>query len=203
MVTTPEHDKRRRDGRFDGYRVNCEMIPCLPARIVSKCLSDPRRVPHLLLWKHRRSGELKEVVRLASPNPTSSDWLSSGWAELKRADGSKVSIRLSQIAYKPMLICYYCQKPRCALYGWEISEVARNVRPAGWLCRVCAGLSFASEGQALHIRRLLPDLKQFSNLLRKSRPDPWEPLVFASPWAAVEAGLCRLNQSDNSLCADV
>jgi hypothetical protein len=143
------------------------------------------------MWRHPYKGVLMEVVRLASPYATSSDWLSSGWAELKRVDGSKVGIRLSQIAYKPMLICNYCQKPRCALYGWEINEVVRNVRLAGWLCRVCAGLSYASEGQALHIRRLLPDLKQFSHLLRKSRPDPWEPLVFASLWAAVDAGLCQ------------
>lgn len=161
------------------------MVPCLPACVVSECLLVPRRVPYLLLRKQRRSGELKEVVRLASPYRTSSDWLSSGWAELKCADGSKV-------------ICNHCQKPRCALYGWEINEVVRNVRPAGWLCRECSGLSYASEGQALHIRCLLPDLKQFSHLLRKSRPDPWQPLVFVSPWAAVDAGLCRLNQSDNS-----
>jgi hypothetical protein len=203
MVSKAQEDgKRRKNGRFDGYRVNCEMIPCLPARIVSKCLSDPRRVPYLLIWTGRRSGMPMEVARLAFFCYTS-DLLSSGPAELKRADGSKVSIRLTQKAYKPMLICNYCQKPRCALYGWEINKVVQNVRPAGWLCRVCAGLTYSSEGQALHIRRLLPDLKQFSHLLRKSRPDPWEPLVFASPWAAADAGLCRSNQSDNSLGANV
>jgi len=97
----------------------------------------------------------------------------------------------------------YVNARKNLFYCHGCNEVVRNVRPAGWLCRVCAGLSYASEGQALHIRRLLPDLKQFSHLLRKSRPDPWEPLVFASPWAAVDAGLCRSNQSDNSLGADV
>ena len=186
---TPERCKRRDDGRFDGYRVNCEVVPCLPARIVSECLSDPRRVPYLLIWQHRWSKVLKEVVRLASAN-TAADWLEIGRAEVKRGDGSTVSIRLSQIANKPTLICNSCQKPRVALYGWQTNDGPRNVSPAPWPCRVCAGLSYASEGQALHIRRLLPDLRQCSQLLRKPRPGPWEPLVFASPWAAVDAGLC-------------
>ncbi len=184
-----EYRKRRKNGRFDGFRVNCEYVPCLPARIVNKCLSNPHRIPYLLIWKDRRWGGLKEVVRLATPY-TGSDWLNSGWVELKRGDGSKVSIRLSHTANKTMLICNSCQKPRCALYGWEINEGAHNVNPAGWPCKACAGLSYASEGGALLIRRLLPELKRFSYLLRKPNPGRWEPLVFASPLAAVDSGLC-------------
>ena len=111
--------KRRKNGRFDGYRVNCEYVPCLTARIVNQCLSDPRRVPYLLLWKGRRWGAVQEVVRLASRYPAPSHWFSSGWAEVKRGDGSQVNIHLTQIAYKSMLICNSCQKPRCALYGWR------------------------------------------------------------------------------------
>jgi hypothetical protein len=194
----PECRKRRKNGRFDGFRVNCEYVPCLPARIVNKCLSNPHRIPYLLIWKDRRSGGLKEVVRLASPYPAS-DWLNTGWVEVKRGDGSKVNIRLTQKAYKSMLICNSCQKPRCALYGWEINEEARNVSPAGWLCRVCAGLSYASEGGALIIPRLLPQLRPFSHLLRRPNPGRWEPLVFASPWAAAEAGLFQSKPSNNDL----
>jgi hypothetical protein len=145
---TPEGSKRRDDGQFEGYRVNREVVPCLPARIVSECLSDPRRVPYLLIWKHRRSGLLKEVVRLASPYPIY-DWLEIGWAEVKRGDGSRVSIRLIQRAHKPMLICDSCQKPRLALYGWKTNVGPRDVSLARWPCRACAGLSYASEGQAL------------------------------------------------------
>jgi hypothetical protein len=200
MVTNAaESDKKRKDGRFDGYRVNREYVPCLPARIVSQCLSDPRRVPYLLLWRGRHWGVLQEVVRLASSYPTVSDWLSSGWVEVKRPDGSKVSIRLTQIAYQSMLICNFCQKPRWALYGWQINEVVRSLSPAAWPCRVCAGLSYASEGGALVIRHLLPQLKPFSHLLRRPNPGRWEPLVFASPWAALEAGLCRSKLSDKNL----
>jgi hypothetical protein len=185
---TPEVSTRRKNGQFDGYRVNREVVPCLPASIVCECLSDPRRVPYLLMWKHRGSGVLKEVVRLASPYPTH-DWLEMGWAEVKRGDGSKVSIRLIQRAHKSMLICNSCQKPRLALYGWETNAGPRNVSLAPWLCRACAGLSYASEGQALLIRRLFPDLKPFSQLMQKPNPGPWDPLVFVSPWAAVDIGL--------------
>jgi hypothetical protein len=186
---SPELRKKRDDGRFEGYRVNCELVPRLPARSVRECLSDPRRVPYLLLWKHPWSGLLKEVVRLASPYPRY-DWLEIGWAEVKRGDGSKVSIRLSQLAHKPMLICNSCQKHRLALYGWKTNKGPRSVSPALWPCRVCAGLSYASEGRALYIRRLFPELKPYWRLMRESRPDPWEPLVFASPLAAADAGLC-------------
>lgn len=81
----------------------------------------------------------------------------------------------------------------CALYGWEIDEMIRDVRPAAWPCRVCAGLSYASEAGALITRRLLPQLKPFSRLLCRPNPGRWEPLVFASPRAALDAGLCRSN----------
>jgi len=189
MENQPQKCKRRDDGRFAGYRVNYEVVPCLPAHIVAKCLSDPRRVPYLLIWRHRYKGVIREVARLASPYPEH-DWFGTGWVEVKRGDGSKQSVRVSQRAYKSMLICNSCQKPHLALYAWETNEGARNVSPAEWPCRVCAGLSYASEGRALLIRRLLPQLKPFWRLLRKPRPEPWEPLVFASPLAALDAGLC-------------
>jgi len=97
-------------------------------------------------------------VSLASSYPTG-DWPKIGWIEVKRADGSKVNIRLIQRAHKPMLICG--QKPRLALYAWETNEGPRNVSPALWPCRVCAGLSYASEGRALLIPPAFPELKPF------------------------------------------
>jgi hypothetical protein len=184
--------KRRDDGCFDGYRVNCELVPCLPARIVSRCLSDPRRVPYLLIWKHRWSGLIKEVVRLALPLPTS-QILKKDWIEAKRGDGIDVLISLSQRPKGSFLICNSCQEDRRALYAWKVNQGLHNVSPVGWHCRVCAGLSYASEGGALVIRRLLPQLKPYRKLLRKPRPGPWEPLVFASPWDAMDAGLCQFN----------
>lgn len=189
VSTAQEFGKRREDGRFDGYGVNCEAVPCLPARIACDCLADPRRVPYLLIWKHRQSGAIVEVARLASPHPAH-DWLQIGWTEVKRGDGSKVRIRLSQTAYKPMLICNSCQKPRLALYAWKTNEGPRNLSPAQWPCKSCAGLSYASEGRALFINPVFPELRPFWKLLRKPRPEPWEPLVFTSPKAAVDAGIC-------------
>lgn len=187
MVGDDQKGKDRRDnGRFDGYRVNCELVPCLPARIVTACLTDPRRVPYLLMWRHPHKGVLMEVVRLASAYPEH-DRVKTDWAKVKRGDGSKVSIRLSKTANKPTLICNSCQKPHIALYAWEINERDRNVSRAEWPCRACAGLSYASEGRALFIPPVFRVLKPFRRLLR--RPEPWEPLVFASPRAAVDAGL--------------
>jgi hypothetical protein len=43
----------RCSGRFGGYRVNCESVPCLPAHIVADCLADPRGIPYLLIWTRR------------------------------------------------------------------------------------------------------------------------------------------------------
>ena len=185
---TQKRSSRRNGGQFDGYRVNCEVVPCLPARIVTECLSDPRRIPYLLFWKHRYSGVLMEVVRIAPPSPESG-WFNMDGIEVKRGDGSKVSIQLCQGARGFLLVCNSCQIPRRSLYGWETNDGPRNVSRAPWPCRVCAGLSYASEGGALFIRRLLPELKPFWRLLRKPRPDLWEPLVFTSLKAAVDAGL--------------
>jgi hypothetical protein len=142
VSSTQKCIKRRDDGRFDGYRVNCELIPRLPARFVTICLTDPRRIPYLLIRKHRRSGVLKEVVRLAPPHPAF-DSLEIGSVEVKRWDGIKVSIRVSQRSWGSLLICNSCQKPRRALYdGWETNEGPCNVSQALWPCRVCARLSY-------------------------------------------------------------
>ena len=189
MVNSQKCKVRGDHSRFDGYRVNCEVVPCLPARIVTICLADPRRIPYLLIWKHRRSGVLKEVIRLAPPHPAF-DSLEIGSVEVKRWDGIKVSIRVSQRSWGSLLICNSCQKPRRALYGWKTNEGPRNVSQALWPCRVCAGLSYASEGGALIVRSRCPALRPSSGLWSGPRPRPWEPLVFSSPWAAADAGLC-------------
>ncbi len=191
MVNTKQKcSSKRIEGRFDGYRVNCEVVPCLPARIVVHCLSDPRRIPYLLLWRHRYSGILKEVVRLTSPYPEY-DWLNMGWVEVKRGDGSKVSIRLSPGARGSFLICNFCQKPRRFLYAWETNEGPRNVSQAAWPCRICAGLRYASEGGALVVRTRCPGLKPISGLMSGPRPCTWELFVFTSPLAALDTGLCE------------
>jgi hypothetical protein len=114
-------------------------------------------------------------------------------SETRRGDGIDVLISLSQRPKGSFLICNSCQEDRRALYAWKVNQGLHNVSPVGWHCRVCAGLSYASEGGALVIRRLLPQLKPYRKLLRKPRPGPWEPLVFASPWDAMDAGLCQCN----------
>lgn len=69
------YPRYRRGGRFSGRRVNCEYVPLLPARVVSLVLSDPRRIPYLLVWQSERDGEVKEAVRLtrhSEPGPLGS-----------------------------------------------------------------------------------------------------------------------------------
>lgn len=60
----------RRSGCFWGYRVNCEYVPCLPARVVADCLVDPRQIPYLLIgvverfgMKERRTWRLRPSSR--------------------------------------------------------------------------------------------------------------------------------------------
>jgi|HubBroStandDraft_2_1064218.scaffolds.fasta_scaffold105305_2 hypothetical protein len=178
----------RRKGRFDGYRVNCEVVPRLPARVVTECLSDPRRIPYLLIWRHRFSGVLKEVVRLAPLYPEY-DPAAIGWIEVKRYDGTTAGIRSSRDGRGSLLICNFCRKARRVLYGWKTNEELRNVSQALWPCRVCAGLSYASEGGSLIIRSRCYALRPLSGWIPKPRPQPWEPLVFTSPSAAAYASL--------------
>jgi len=128
--STQKCSAKRSQGRFEGYRVNCESVPCLPARIVTECLSDPRRVPYLLLWRHRISGELKEAVRLAPFCHPVNDSRGARYVELKRWNGISVGIRLGIGGRGSLLICNSCQRPRCALYGWETNDGPRNVSPA-------------------------------------------------------------------------
>jgi hypothetical protein len=194
-------------GRFEGYRVNCECVPCLHARIVADCLADPRRIPYLLIWTRRPLpierdsiaavllAEPREAVRL---NPIAScpgQAPSPGWVEVKRWDGTRIDL---QVAKRPLprrggnsvlLICNRCQKPRRALYGREAIKHAHYLRPADWLCRECAHLSYASEGGALIYRTRMPATRLLSGLRLWSRPESWEPWVFTSPVHAYERGL--------------
>jgi len=57
-----------------------------------RAASDPAACPLLLSWRHRYSGVLREVVRLASPYP-GYDWLEMGWIEVMRGNLSKVNLR--------------------------------------------------------------------------------------------------------------
>ena len=132
-----------RSGRFSGYRVNCDCVPSLPARVVADCLAGPRQVPHLLIWarvsfptsKTSNAGfpsvEPREAVRLV-PTPLCGE--STTWVQVERWDGTRVSIRVIE---RPLpryggtnllLICNNCQRPRRALYGREVIKHARYMK---------------------------------------------------------------------------
>lgn len=195
-----------RRGRFEGFRVNCECVPCLPARVVADCLADPREIPYLLIWTQRPLSiqrdslaavllaEPREAVRLSRPTRNEERAEDSpGYVEVKRWTGCQVALRLAQYRVPRggttlLLCCDWCLKPRRVLYGREVIKAARYVRPADWICRTCAKLSYASEGQGLIFRTRWAPAKRLSGLQLGARPQRWEPRVFASPVDAFDLG---------------
>ncbi len=192
----------RRGGRFFGRRVNCEQVPLLPAGAVAQMLDDPRKIPYLLVWKSPSDGTVQEVVRAAAevaPDPLPRQ---TGWVEIKRADGWCSFIRtvLSPLPRNRgkarLLVCPYCQAPRRGLYGWTPGgRFTSSVQRTHWQCRVCAGLRYASEGEALVLRSRWPFFRVLETAYGRSRsprPEPWIPYVFSSPRDAAVAGFCML-----------
>jgi hypothetical protein len=192
-------------GRFEGYRVNCEFVPCLPARVVADCLVDPRRIPYLLIWTRRllpiERGSLAEVlaepreaVRLARSSSDQNDGNSAEYVEVERWNGRRILLRVVRHRLPRhggnalLLLCDRCEKPRRTLYGREAIKAARYIRPADWICRTCANLNYASEGGALIYRTRWAPMRKLSGLPLHTRPEPWEPRVFTSPVEAYEWG---------------
>ena len=176
------------DGRFHGFRLNCEQIPMLPAWAVRWVWDDPRRIPYLLIWKNRRDGSVTEALRVARSIPRTR-LPEAESVEIKRTDGTAVSIYLAwrrqpRGGRTLLLRCWQCQRPSRALYGFKVGDDGRFYKAvmADWGCRRCSELRYASEGGALVIRggllsrllgRPLPNVPS-------ARPDLWLPYVFSS-----------------------
>ena len=128
--------------------------------------------------------------------------VSPGWVEVKRWDGTKIDLQVvkRQLPRRGgksvLLLCNRCQKPRRALYGREAIKHAHYLRPADWLCRECANLSYASEGGALIYRTRMRATRLLSGLRLWARPETWEPLVFTSPLQALDLELVHNVYSD-------
>lgn len=163
---------RRRDWRqrFAGFRVNCESIPRLPARLVDLAVRDPRGIPYLFLWQWMSDPGVKEAVRVF--------WQRTDeWIEVKRSDGSGERIRMSRVPLPRrggtalLLFCPDCGIPRRHLYAWSVwnNELMRSI----WKCRICAGLRYRSEGT--YIPAMWRCLGGYP------RTEPWDPTVFSSP----------------------
>src|SRR5215475_13904521 len=79
--------QRGRRERFTGFRVNCESVPRLSARLVRIAMDDPRSIPYLLVWLWMDEPPVKEAVRVT--------WLrQDDWIEVKRPNGSVQRIRM-------------------------------------------------------------------------------------------------------------
>lgn len=196
--------KSRREGRFFGRRVNCEHVPFLPVRVVTQLLSDPRKIPYLLVWTSPRDHGIKEAVRLTRHQEVEGlgglDWADA--VEVKRSDGTRNFIRtcLQPLPHNRgsvrFLICPYCSCRRLGLYGWEPrGDFTSSAVRSSWGCRQCNALRYESEGGARVLRghgisALLINLCGGPHL--SARGVPWCPAVFISPQEAAEAGLFAL-----------
>ncbi len=91
MVTRAQMRIRRYEGRFHGFRANCEQVPMLPAWAVRWVWDDPRHIPYLLAWKSRWDDKVKEAVRVMRvvPSPGVTEAPS---VEVKGSDGSIVPV---------------------------------------------------------------------------------------------------------------
>src|SRR5713226_2482634 len=94
MVTRAQMRIRRYEGRFHGFRANCEQVPVLTAWAVRWVWDDPRHIPYLLAWKSRWDNKVKEAVRVMRvvPSPRVTEAPS---VEVKRTDGSVVLVYLA------------------------------------------------------------------------------------------------------------
>lgn len=139
-----------------------------PAWVVRAALDDPRRIPYFLFWQWMDVGEAEEVLRIR-PLPPSGEWV-----ELKRNDGSSVTIRTMRRRLPRhggvalLLNCPRCWRPCRYLYGWSVSD--KRVVRSRWKCRTCAGLRYQSEGTYV----------RFPWLDGYPRTSPWDPHVFAN-----------------------
>ena len=167
--------KQRRQARgwhgyFDGFRVNCESVPRLPAWVVRWALTDPRGVPYLLLWRWRYEEEIKEALRVSPQSEPMTG------VELKRADSTSQIIGTVRRSLPRnggnalFLICPCCCVPRRYLYGWRV--FSHRVIRSSWICRTCAGLRYRSEGAYLS-----PIARIYGGY---PRTPPWEPDVFSN-----------------------
>src|SRR5215472_7272925 len=144
--------RRRYDGRFYGFRANCEQVPQLPASLVRAIVDDPRRIPYLLIWRREGEREIKEAVRVTH---TKIPVLPSSYesVEVKRTDGSRWLVGLlwrnlpRGDGRALLLVCSACGTPCRALYAWRVGDDGRYyvMRRSNWECRMCSALRYSSE----------------------------------------------------------
>lgn len=166
----------------------------LPAWVVRTVLDDPRDIPYLLVWKSYDDGKIKDAVRINRAVPAT-QLPEDDSVDVKRSDGTleRIFLRWRNLPRNGgrtlSLRCWRCQKTSRALYGWRVGSDGRFyvAQRADWMCRVCAELSYSSEGGALLHRGWLNRLFQsLGDSDRDPRPVPLYPMMFSSLDQAVE-----------------
>jgi len=186
MLEQRKRIRRGWNGRYSGFRINCEQVPLLPASVVRRVWDDPRDIPYVLTWRGRQDGIKKEEVRIYR-NPPGCTLPGTDSVEIVPIYSSNVQIfiewrRQPHGGRSLLLRCSRCERPSRALYGVKVGDDGRYyvARRANWECRQCAGLRYSSEGGALVMRGGV-----LSRLLRRPfpdvsspRPQPWLPNGF-------------------------
>lgn len=183
MVQQCNQVRREQNGRYLGFRINCEQVPMLPAWVVRRVWDDPRDIPHLFSWIGRQDGQTKDQVRIYR-NPPGSDPSGRDSVEIMRTHATMLQVfiewrRQPKGGRNLLLRCTECYRPCRTLYGLKVGDDGRYyvVRQANWECRRCAGLRYSSEGGALLWRAsvLTNALMRPCADVRFPRPPLWLP----------------------------
>lgn len=190
MVEQRKRQVRRSGGRFYGFRVNCESVPCLLAWTVRRIWDDPRRIPYLLIWRGSHDGKVKEAVRIVRGVPGTipgTSFPEAPFVEVKHTDGSIVNVYLvwrgQPHGGDSLLLRCLCGNACRALYGAKVGYGPRfyEVHRADWRCRTCAQLRYSSEGGHLRQSGRGAIAALFRAYLGNlPRPELWLPYVFTS-----------------------
>ena len=186
MLEQRKRIRRGWNGRYSGFRIDCERVPMLPAWVVRRVWDDPRDIPYVLIWRGRRDGMKKEEVRIYR-NPTGCNLPGTDSVEIVPIYSSNVEVfiewrRQPHGGHSLLLRCSRCEKPSRALYGVKVGDDGRYYVPrrANWECRQCAGLRYSSEGGALLMRggMLTRLFRRPTANVSFPRPQPWLPNGF-------------------------
>jgi len=153
---------RDRQGRFVGARVQLESVPRLSATLIARALEGTQAFH--LQWRHEIYGdEVKEAATVQVEGATATIQRST-W------DVTRVALELRPLPRRGgqalYLRCPCCGRAARHLFSWQRVGNRQVVR-AGWPCRLCAGLRYASEGCK----------NPWSALLGPRGRSPWDPEV--------------------------
>jgi hypothetical protein len=182
MVTCIARDK---DGRFEGERCDVEGVPRLPTFPARWALEDPRGRPYFVFWSGQ-GGSLAYRLRLRPEKCGSAVTISDPEGRVLRVGLVRRQLpRRGGVAI--LYRCPSCGTPRRYLYGLALIDNTL-VHDGLWRCRVCAGLTFASQGRYRNRWERLSFAAVYGETpAREPLPrHPWDPRAVSDPRMVVD-----------------